>query len=148
MSRRPETLGALKRTGYRPETVRHEMLCQYTPQSSYWMPNPAKAFGGFNGGLIDPDIRNDFVQHNMSAVLGTERHMAYRARKEELTGGPVWTRLNLDEERVHPGVPPEEMDRLREATQRYRGDTIWETRWKEQRSKEAATPAEGATLPE
>ena len=132
------------------ETIRHENLSQYDPDMMWWVKNKKKAFGGWDGGLIDTDIRNDFVQHNMSAVIGTERHMAYRARKEELAGGPIWTRLNLDDGLKHPGVPPEQMQTLREATNRYRGDTRWETKWKEmQAAKEPkASSEEQATLPE
>lgn len=122
------------------ETIRHEHLSQYDPDMMWWIKNKKKAFGGWNGGLIDTEIRNDFVQHNMSAVLGTERHMAYRARKEELTGGPLWTLLNQGEGRTHPGVSEEELTRLRAASQRYRGDTLWERRWKAGQE----TPAPGA----
>ena len=106
------------------ETVRHEMWCQYTPQSSYWMPNPAKAFGGFNGGLIDADIRNDFVQHNMSSILGLERHVL-RQQGTELPGGPGWMEKRLAGT-VFGGIPPEELARLRELSVAYRGATIWE----------------------
>ena len=126
------------------ETIRHEHLSQYDPDLMWWIKNKKKAFGGWNGGLIDSEIRNDFVQHNMSAVLGTERHMAYRARKEELTGGPLWTLLNQKEGQTHPGVSSEEMTRLRAASQRYRGDTLWETRWK---AAQAAAPSETPSAP-
>ena len=34
------------------ETVRHEMLSQYDPDTVYWIKNRAKAFGGWNGGLL------------------------------------------------------------------------------------------------
>ena len=131
------------------ETIRHENLSQYDPDMMWWVKNKKKAFGGWDGGLIDTDIRNDFVQHNMSAVIGTERHMAYRARKEELAGGPIWTRLNLDDGLKHAGVPPEQMQTLREATNRYRGDTRWETKWKEMKAAKEpeGSPEEQATLP-
>jgi hypothetical protein len=112
------------------ETIRHENLSQYDPDMMWWIKNRKKAFGGWNGGLIDTEIRNDFVQHNMSAILGTERLMAWRARKEELPGGPVWSRLNVDEQRTHPGLTAEQSARLHEASARYRGDTLWERRWK------------------
>jgi|GEM_PF-1044045 len=120
------------------ETIRHENLSQYDPDMMWWIKNKAKAFGGWNGGLIDSEIRNDFVQHNMSAVLGTERHMAYRARKEELPGGPLWTRLNLDTGLNYTGLTPAQSERLHAASQRYRGDTLWEKRYKESLAKESA----------
>jgi len=112
------------------ETIRHENLSQYDADMLWWVKNKNKAFGGWDGGLIDPSIRNDFVQHNMSAVIGTERHMAYRARKQELPGGPMWTQFNLKDGTTWPGVPEEEMTVLRADTQRYRGDTLWEKKWK------------------
>ena len=106
------------------ETVRHEMLCQYTPQSSYWMPNRSKAFGGFNGGLIDPDIRNDFVQHNMSSLLGYERHLL-RQQGVDLPGGPGWIEQRLAGT-DYKGIPPDELARLRALSLDYRGETSWE----------------------
>ena len=54
------------------ETVRHEMLSQYDPDAAYWMKNKPKSFGGWNGGIIDPSIRNDFV--TFSAVLDHKKN--------------------------------------------------------------------------
>ncbi|MCO4770142.1 MAG: hypothetical protein KDA24_08945 [Deltaproteobacteria bacterium] len=122
------------------ETIRHENLSQYDPDMMWWVKNKKKAFGGWDGGLIDTSIRNDFVQHNMSAVIGTERNMAFKARGDEYPGGPIWSRLNIDEGRTWPGVDPAKMQELREASQRYRGDTLWEKRWKEELAAKAATP--------
>ena len=125
------------------ETIRHEHLSQYDGDLLWWPRNRAKTFGGWNGGLIDVSVRNDFVQHNMSAVLGTERHMAHRTRGDELPGGPVWTQLNLDGQ-THDGVPPEKMKELRADSVRYRGETLWDKRWlRMQAEKETSTPAEG-----
>jgi len=106
------------------ETVRHEMLSQYDPDAAYWMKNKPKSFGGWNGGIIDPSIRNDFVQHNMSSILGTERHL----RKKDgvsLPGGPEWTNANL-EGSTWPGVDAAAMSKLRTETLRFRGTTGWE----------------------
>ena len=122
------------------ETIRHEHLSQYDPDMVWWPRDRAKTFGGWNGGLIDVSIRNDFVQHNMSAVLGTERHAAFRARKDELPGGPLWTRMNLKEQRTFDGVPAERMAELREASVRYRGQTLWEKRWERQMLEGGADP--------
>jgi len=107
------------------ETVRHEMLSQYDPDTTYWMKNKRKSFGGWNGGLIDPSIRNDFVQHNMSSILGTERHL-YRKQGTAVPGGPEWTNLNIDKGLTWPGVPEEDMAKLRVDTLRFRGKTTWE----------------------
>ena len=128
------------------ETIRHEHLSQYDPDVMWWPRNQAKTFGGWNGGLIDVSIRNDFVQHNMSAVLGTERHTAYRARKEELPGGPVWTRLRNGEGATFDGVPPERMAELRAASVRYRGETLWDKRWA--RMQEEAAGGAGSPGPD
>jgi len=111
------------------ETVRHEMLSQYDPDMSYWMPNPAKAFGAFNGGLLDTDVRNDFVQHNMSSLLGAERHLL-RHDGVVVPGGPGWMEKRL-EGTVYPGIPEAELAGLRADSLRYRGETIWEERARE-----------------
>jgi len=106
------------------ETVRHEMLSQYDPDTSYWIKNRARAFGGWNGGLLDSSIRNDFVQHNMSSLLGLERFL--RAREGEvIPGGPGWTERYLGGEEFS-GIPAEEMTKLRAETLRYRGPSKWE----------------------
>ncbi len=107
------------------ETIRHEMLSQYTPDMSFWMKNRPKAFGGWNGGLLDMDVRNDFVQHNMSALIGAERYLRRHAGVE-LPGGPGYTERVLAGEVDWSGIPAEELATLREATVRYRGETRWE----------------------
>jgi hypothetical protein len=89
------------------------------------MKNKRKSFGGWNGGLIDPSIRNDFVQHNMSAILGTERHL-HKQQGTAVPGGPEWTNRNIDEGLTWPGVPAEDMAKLRVDTLRFRGKTGWE----------------------
>ena len=117
------------------ETARHEMLCQYTPDMSFWMPNRAKAFGAFNGGLLDTSIRNDFVQHNMSSLLGAERHLL-RKQGVSVPGGPGWMEKRLDGTE-YPGLAAEELARLRAETLRYRGETYWEQQAAEDASKAA-----------
>ena len=124
------------------ETIRHEHLSQYDKDLMWWPRNRAKTFGGWNGGLIDVSIRNDFVQHNMSAVLGNERHLAYRTRQEELPGGPIWTQLNLKGQ-TYDGVPPEKMKELRADSVRYRGETLWEKRWTRMQEQAANGGSEG-----
>jgi hypothetical protein len=62
---------------------------QYNPVTSYFLPNPSRAAGGIGEGLVATWVRNDFVQHNLSALLGMERHL--RAKEGvELPGGPEW----------------------------------------------------------
>jgi len=77
----PEVLQMLR------ETVTHELWSQYTPATCWWMPRPGAVVGGFSGGIMDLDLRNDFTQHNLSSVLGTERHL----RGGVLPGGPLWS---------------------------------------------------------
>jgi hypothetical protein len=106
------------------ETVRHEIWSQYDPDQIFWVKNRKKSFGGWNGGLMDMSIRNDFVQHNMSAVLETERQLR-RKKGETVPGGPLWTDRWLAGERF-PGVEAEKMAELRAATMRFRGPGIWD----------------------
>jgi hypothetical protein len=73
-------LTVLKRT----ET--HAILSQYTPATVWWMAHPERVVGGFAGGIVDLELRSDFTQHNLSAMLGTERHLSDRV----LPGGPSW----------------------------------------------------------
>ena len=108
------------------ETARHEMLTQYTPDMCFWMPNRPKAFGAFNGGLLDTSIRNDFVQHNMSSLLGAERHLL-RKQSVSVPGGPGWMEKRLAGTE-YPGLPAEDLARLRAESLRYRGETYWEGR--------------------
>ena len=108
------------------DTARHEMLSQYDPDMTWWIENRPKAFGGWNGGLLDMDIRNDFVQHNMSSLLGLERHLRL-AQDQRLPGGPGWTEQVLEGARFE-GIPDEKMAELRADTVRYRGLTRWEER--------------------
>ena len=106
------------------ETARHELLSLYSPDHMWWPENQSKTFGGWNGGLLDTTIRNDFVQHNMSSILGLERHLR-EADGVDLPGGPRWTTRNL-EGATYPGVPEAQMETLREWTLHYRGETRWE----------------------
>ena len=123
------------------DTVRHEMLSQYDPDMAYWMKNRPKAFGGWNGGLLDMDIRNDFVQHNMSAVIGLERHLLL-AQGVSVPGGPDWMAQVLAGTR-YEGLSDSDLATLREASLRYRGETLWEERAREsEQTPEPAQPAE------
>lgn len=71
------------------DSIGHQLLVQYTPDLLYWVPEPALVAGGWAGGILDTSIRNDFVQHNLSAILGLERILAKRAGTT-LPGGPSW----------------------------------------------------------
>jgi hypothetical protein len=43
---------------------------QFTTLNSYYLPNPARALGGFRLKPDDAEIRNDYVQHNLSGLFG------------------------------------------------------------------------------
>lgn len=54
-------------------TLRHSLRSQVTPVLGYWMEDPEDAIGGWMAGVTDPEMRNDYTQHALSALLGTER---------------------------------------------------------------------------
>ena len=47
-----------------------QLRCQITPENALYLPAPQRALGGFRRGLTDWEVRIDYVQHNMSALLG------------------------------------------------------------------------------
>lgn len=55
------------------DTVGHLLRSQYMPELCYWMPDCDAVVGGFAGGIVDIEMRNDYTQHALSALLGTER---------------------------------------------------------------------------
>lgn len=103
-------------------TVRHQLQSQYTPDLLWWMRAPERAVGAFHGGIVDLTIRNDYVQHNLSALLGLERHMR-RDQGERLPGAPEQTRAELQ---AFPGLTPERLAELRRPLFEVRGATSWE----------------------
>lgn len=51
-------------------TAPHLLSMQYTADNSFFLDDPAAVLGGMRGGLDDAEIRIDYVQHHMSAMLG------------------------------------------------------------------------------
>jgi hypothetical protein len=51
----------------------HALQAQYTPDLLYWVRSPDRVMGHVAGGVLDPDLRNDYTQHALSALLGAER---------------------------------------------------------------------------
>jgi hypothetical protein len=47
-----------------------QLRCQVTPENGLYLPRPDLAMGGFRRGLTDWEVRIDYVQHNVSALLG------------------------------------------------------------------------------
>jgi hypothetical protein len=54
-------------------STRFQLSQQYTPASSGSLRIPATAYGGFRESLSSPRIRIDFVQHNISSLIGIAR---------------------------------------------------------------------------
>jgi hypothetical protein len=50
--------------------AKFQLAQQFAAENSEALPNPARARGGFREGLASPKIRIDFVQHNISSLLG------------------------------------------------------------------------------
>lgn len=50
--------------------ARFQLRNQYTVANSYALPNPDRALGGFRKKPDDGEIRNDYVQHNLSGLFG------------------------------------------------------------------------------
>lgn len=53
--------------------VAFQLRCQVTPEMAKDYVNAARVPGGFRGGPTDPEIRIDYVQHNVAALLGARR---------------------------------------------------------------------------
>lgn len=103
-------------------TVLHQLQTQYTPETLWWLPAPEEAVGAFYGGLIDVTIRNDYVQHNLSAILGLER-LARLDAGERLPGDPTWT---LADQEAFNGLSERQIAELQAFTRRIRGDMLWD----------------------
>ncbi|GAA4427273.1 hypothetical protein [Bremerella cremea] len=59
-----EYLAALKRM------ASFQQRCQVTPDNAIFLPCPEQAWGGFRRGLEEWEVRIDYIQHNMSGLLG------------------------------------------------------------------------------
>ena len=49
--------------------VRFQLKTQFRPESALYLPNPRRALGGFRRSLTHYEVRIDYVQHNISALL-------------------------------------------------------------------------------
>ena len=50
--------------------LQFQLRVQYTPQNTQLLPRPEAAIGAWGKDAVDPWIRIDFVQHNVSGLLG------------------------------------------------------------------------------
>jgi len=53
--------------------VAFELQTQFLPETVFYVRDPARALGGFHRSLTDFEIRIDYVQHNISALLMLRR---------------------------------------------------------------------------
>ncbi len=83
------------------------MTQQFDPINSFFLPNPRKALGGLPEGILEHSIRNDYVQHNLSGFLGTERHLLAE-QGIVVPGGPEWGRDAVAKGIVFEGLTPEQ----------------------------------------
>ena len=51
-------------------SARFQLSQQFGPDNSFFLPDPARAAGGFHGSPTAMRIRIDYVQHNISSLLG------------------------------------------------------------------------------
>lgn len=53
-----------------------QLRCQLNETNSHFLPRPDRAHGGFRRSLTNFEIRIDYVQHNMSALLGLRERLS------------------------------------------------------------------------
>jgi len=56
--------------------IAFQLQTQFMPESVMYLDHPANALGGFHNNLTDYTVRIDYVQHNISALLGYYRILA------------------------------------------------------------------------
>ncbi|MEC4984291.1 MAG: hypothetical protein SAJ37_01825 [Oscillatoria sp. PMC 1068.18] len=50
--------------------IKFQLQTQFQPESVLYLPNPRRAIGGFHRSLTNFEIRIDYIQHNISSLLG------------------------------------------------------------------------------
>ncbi|MCG8587186.1 MAG: hypothetical protein MI757_20970, partial [Pirellulales bacterium] len=73
-----------------------QLLTQFRPESVMLVDDPPRGLGAFHQGLTHFEIRNDYVQHNISALLELYRLM--KAKGIEQLGEPDWESTKLIKE--------------------------------------------------
>ncbi len=87
-------------------SVSFEMQMQYLPEATLLLPRPGEAIGGVRADMRFHEVRNDYVQHYSSSVIGARRILRdYKLLDEK--GLPVKS--------VRPGVPWEKPLMIRNA---------------------------------
>ena len=67
--------------------VAFQLQTQSRPESAMYLPNPRRCLGGFHRSLTNFEIRIDYVQHNISALLGAHHIMRSEEGEERKTEG-------------------------------------------------------------
>lgn len=52
------------------KAVAFQLRCQFTEENVLYLPRPDRSLGGFREGLTQWNVRIDYVQHNISSLLG------------------------------------------------------------------------------
>ena len=63
--------------------IRFQLQTQFRPESVLYLKKPQRALGGFHSSLTNFEIRNDYVQHNISSILGLYRIQRNMGKNEE-----------------------------------------------------------------
>lgn len=58
------------------DIVSFQLTTQFRPEKAMYLPDPQRVLGGFHRDLTNFEIRNDYVQHNISAILALYRALA------------------------------------------------------------------------
>ncbi|MCW6035436.1 hypothetical protein K4A83_03980 [Spirulina subsalsa FACHB-351] len=58
--------------------ITFQLHTQYYPETALYLPHPQKVLGAFRKGITEFEIRIDYIQHNISSLLGMYRIMKNR----------------------------------------------------------------------
>jgi hypothetical protein len=65
--------------------IRFQLQTQFGPESVLYLEDPQRALGGFHGSLTNFTIQIDYVQHNLSAILGLLEIMNDRTQSDQIS---------------------------------------------------------------
>ena len=57
------------------DNITFQFNTQFRPESAMYLPDPQRTLGGFHQSLTNFEIRNDYVQHNLSSILALYRFL-------------------------------------------------------------------------
>ena len=57
------------------DNITFQLNTQFHPESAMYLPDPQRVLGGFHQSLTNFEIRNDYVQHNLSSILALYRDL-------------------------------------------------------------------------